>query len=128
MDFTLGEVMVATLYDGNNYFTQGFQQPFIDQSILVAENLNDEINILYYPNPTKDDLTIILSNTINQEFKVELFNVLGQVVSTQTGNSDFSGTIKFSFDLQNYVIGNYYLRISNSNILVKNIKILKTNY
>ena len=127
MDYTIGEMSILTLGDASNYLTQGFQQPFSDPGVTILENADNEISILYYPNPTSDYLTINIMNAENQEFKVELFNILGQSISSQTGFAGFSGIANFNFDLKNCISGNYYVRISSSNHLLKNFKILKIN-
>jgi hypothetical protein len=127
MDYTVGEIAVITLSDASNYLTQGFQQPFVDPGVSVNENLFTDFNISYFPNPTSENLTLNISNAGDREFKVELFDVLGQRITTQTGIAGYNGTASISIDMQNCATGNYYLRISNGNDLVKNLKILKIN-
>jgi hypothetical protein len=127
MDYTLGEFAVATLSDANNYLTQGFQQPFVDPGVSVYENPFTSLSISYYPNPTNGNLSLNISNAGEQEFRVELFDLLGQRISAQTGSAGFNGSANFIFDMQNCVTGNYYLRITSNDALVKNLKILKIN-
>ncbi len=127
MDYTVGEFAVITLSDASNYLTQGFQQPFVDPDVSVSENALADMNISYYPNPTSGNLTLNISNAGDREFKVELFDVLGQRITTQTGVASYNGTASISIDMQRCATGNYYLRISNGNDLVKNLKILKIN-
>ena len=127
MDYTVGEIAVITLSDASNYLTQGFQQPFVDPDVSVIDNPFSDVNISYFPNPTSGNLTLNISNAGDREFKVELFDVLGQRITTQTGIAGYNGTASISIDMQNCATGNYYLRISNGNDLVKNLKILKIN-
>jgi hypothetical protein len=127
LDYTIGEMTILTLSDASNYFTQGFQQPFADPGVTITENAENGINISYFPNPTYDYLTINIQGADNREFKVELFNMLGQLISSQTEYSGFRGIVNFTFDLQNCISGNYYLNISNRDFLLKKIKILKIN-
>jgi hypothetical protein len=127
MDYTLGEFAVVTLSDANNYLTQGFQQPFVDPNVSVNDNPLTDMNISYFPNPTSGNLTLNITNAGDREFKLELFDVLGQRISTQTATAGFNGTTAINIDMQHCTTGNYYLRISNGNDLVKNLKILKIN-
>ena len=127
MDYTVGEFAVVTLSDANNYLTQGFQQPFVDPDVSVNENSFADMTISYFPNPTSGNLTLNISNTGDREFNVELFDVLGQRISIQTGIAGYNGTANVIIDMQRCITGNYYLRISNGSDLVKNLKIVKIN-
>jgi hypothetical protein len=125
MDYTLGEFAVVTLSDANNFLTQGFQQPFVDPTVSVNDNPLTDLNISYFPNPTSGNLTLNIANAGDREFKIELFDILGQRISTQIANVGFNSTTAINIDMQHCATGSYYLRISNGNDLVKNIKILK---
>ena len=127
MDYTVGEFAVITLSDASNYLTQGFQQPFVDPDVSVNDNPFADMNISYFPNPTSGNLTLNITNAGDREFKVELFDLLGQRISTQTGIASYSGNANVVIDMQKCATGNYYLRISNGSDLVKNLKILKIN-
>lgn len=50
--------------------------------LAVVENCNDEIEVLYYPNPA--ELFIIINNFSSQQTEVEVFDVLGTKISTFT--------------------------------------------
>jgi hypothetical protein len=66
-----------------------------------------------YPNPTKTQITIDLSNTTSDEYAFTISNVLGaEVCSYQVF---VNGTFKKNVDLSSFPKGVYLLNISNSN-------------
>ena len=127
MDYTVGEFAVITLSDASNYLTQGFQQPFVDPDVSINDNPFTDLNISYFPNPTSGNITLNISSAGDREFKVELFDVLGHCITTATGIAGYDGKVSISIDMQHCATGNYYLRISNGNEVVKNLKVLKIN-
>lgn len=125
MDYTFGEMATFTLSNANNYLTQGFQQPFVDPGATITEPGNDGMVISYFPNPTPDNLTVSISNAPEQEISIELFDVLGQKITSNSAIAGFGGKFTLSVDMTNCAPGNYYLRIKGGEDFVKNFKILK---
>ena len=73
VEWTLGELSVTTLTDGDQIMTQGFHQP---QLIIVAnEDLAVEIDFNVYPNPTQDRL--ILNNKGDVAFSFVIHDIKG---------------------------------------------------
>jgi hypothetical protein len=94
-------------------------------SILnVDENLDSDDQILVYPNPAKDFLTIDfgefegLSNGIG----IFLYNHLGEMLEIK--NYDSMPQSKFKIDIRNYPSGIYYLYITNRFIIFKTHKFI----
>lgn len=52
VSWTIGETITETISDGNNMFTQGFQQSYTGTN-SIKETLNNK-EILVYPKPAKD--------------------------------------------------------------------------
>ena len=127
VDYTLGEFAVLTLNNVNNYLTQGFQQPFVDPSVNITENTENGITISVFPNPTNSSLTLNILNSPNREFKIALYDLLGQCIIQQTVVSKFDGNSNLELDMRTCETGNYYLRIISGNDFNKSYKIFKIN-
>lgn len=56
IDYTIGEVVIETVSDGNNDVTQGFHQT--NWKFAEVEDLDPTLNISVYPNPINDQLKI----------------------------------------------------------------------
>jgi len=64
-----------------------------------------------YPNPASNYLSFIISNTIQNNFKVELLDALGRTLYTQ---QNVQPTIQYTLDLAHVTKGIYYLRAETS--------------
>ena len=80
IDWTLGESAVQTFYSGPFIVTEGFHQP-----ILLIAGIPDvgtsNSTIKVYPNPTRDILTISLSDKPPSKTTAKLYNALGSLIS-----------------------------------------------
>jgi len=56
IDFTIGEVVIATASDGNNDMTQGFHQT--NWNFLGLEDFAPLVEVSIFPNPTENMLNI----------------------------------------------------------------------
>ena len=76
IDFTLGEVIIATGSDGTNDLTQGFHQT--NWNFLGVENHTPNYEAIIYPNPTEDVLNIRTSTFENVTYT--LYDAQGKLV------------------------------------------------
>jgi hypothetical protein len=92
----------------------GFRISAYDASL--GNNLFDNANFSYYPNPVKNTLNL----SYNQEISnVEVFNLLGQKVSSIVINANAA-----QIDMSNLSKGAYIVKVSSNNQL-KTIKVIK---
>jgi hypothetical protein len=82
-------------------------------SVSVAEVTNLGTHFTIYPNPSTGKFTLVFTSTEIMKYKVELRNVLGQVVFTEEIN-DFAGLYTKDFDITEYSKGEYFLVITDS--------------
>ena len=116
VDYSVGEVAVATYSNGNQALTQGVLQPYFEV-VGIEEATWNGFELAAYPNPTTGDLTIETNYSAFGE--LEVFNDLGQIVMTQ--HFDYKPV-----SLAHLAIGTYLIRISNTDhSLQKTIKIVK---
>jgi hypothetical protein len=127
MDFTVGEMAVTTLSNANNFLTQGFQQPFTNQTVSVQENSSDPMVATFYPNPVEDMLTIRLENTGTGRLTVLLYNMLGQQLSAPLSIDPTDGNASVQMDLSEFATGNYFIRVLRENELILTGKVVRIN-
>jgi hypothetical protein len=125
MDYTAGEVMVTTLSNGTNSLTQGFQQPFTNSTVTVPENIDDNSNIQFYPNPVEDQLSISIQNAKSGVYSYEIYDLLGQLLADETLTQSANGDLLIKIDFQKYATGNYFLRLLHDGELINSGKIIK---
>jgi ELWxxDGT repeat protein len=77
-------------------------------TVGVKENLKHTINFSIYPNPTNDILHIELKNTLDNDNRVAIANILGEVILTETSSSN-----KFSINTSKLISGVYFVTVSN---------------
>ena len=102
-------------FDGNENFS----------NVVVLENSPNQFELLsIYPIPAKQSLTIDFVSDASKSLKLELANVLGQVVHSEMVNAK-TGTNKHVINLRSLSAGTYMLKISD-NVTELNKKIVIT--
>ncbi len=85
LTWTLGEVVISTLTNGNIILTQGFQQnTYIINSI--GEIADNSFNFSVYPNPTSSLIRINWQNTEEDLYIINITNNNGICVLKKTVN------------------------------------------
>ncbi|WP_158655096.1 T9SS type A sorting domain-containing protein [Flavivirga eckloniae] len=88
------------------------------QDVTLSINKTSELPILAYPNPAQLEIKIMANDNLN--YKVELFNLLGQL--------KFSGEKMNKIDTRHLPEGMYFLKISDlksDKSIIKKIRVLK---
>jgi hypothetical protein len=112
LSWTIGEVVTATISDGNNILTQGMHQSKLTVT-AIEEIVGSGLNISVYPNPAADyvHLKIILPSQGNagniwKDFSFQLYNLNGQVLMYKQ-IEDQETVIR----LDSYPSSTYFLRV-----------------
>ena len=87
-----------------------------DGTSITTQNLFD-LNVIVYPNPTSDQITIQLAT--NNNYKILILNALGQVIYTKDAE------INNSLDLINFDSGLYFLKVIDKNLTLYTSRIIK---
>jgi hypothetical protein len=82
-------------------------------AVGITDLQNVGTHFIIYPNPSNGKFTLLFTSTDILKFKIELHNVLGQIVYFED-LKDFNGTFTKDFDLTEYGKGEYFLRITDS--------------
>lgn len=123
VSYTIGQVFYSTNENSNIKISEGVQQPYEIQTangIKEAEGIKLIMNV--FPNPTKNDLTLVIENYNLNKLSFSLYDIMGkQLFSEQIINK--STQIKIS----SFPVSTYFLKIYDLNKEIKTFKIIKTN-
>ena len=136
-DYSIGEMtVISTEKTGNLIVTQGLLQPQTSTGNANTTNADNQhlssmaglINV--YPNPTSNVLYIETKDQQAGDFKYQLYDATGKLVASSK-EMQKEGANKYSFNLQSFASGSYFLMIQksgdNGNVEAISYKIQKTN-
>lgn len=118
IDFTIGEVIINTGTSGSASLTQGFHQT--NWEFLGLTDFEPSYVVSVFPNPTEEFLTIQTDNFEKVEYV--LFDEQGKIVLQ--GNLTNTQT---QLQVKQLANGNYTLSLSKEKLLLKTMKLVKTN-
>lgn len=118
IDFTIGEVIINTGTSGSASLTQGFHQT--NWKFLGLTDFEPSYIVSVFPNPTEEFLTIQTDNFEKVEYA--LFDEQGKIVLQ--GNLTNTQT---QLQVKQLANGNYTLSLSKEKLLLKTMKLVKTN-
>ena len=115
---------------GFNFSTSKIGSNYLDyRYYIVPRSMNDfttglpqyltENDIVVYPNPVADQLTVSLRTNKFQVTSMSVFDINGKLISTQSVSDNH-----IEMNTQNLAAGNYFLRLSDgkSNVTTKFVK------
>ena len=114
LEYTVGEVVISTISNGDNTLTQGFHQTKTGFIFLKIIESNPEIIVSIYPNPVIEVLNIetnLYKNTI-----FTLYNAKGKVIIEKELTS-----ITTSLDVTKLATGGYFIFFRNDELKI-NVK------
>ncbi len=118
IDFTLGEVIIATGTDGTNDITQGFHQT--NWNFLGVEDFAPNYEAIIFPNPTEDVLNIKTSMFENVTYT--LYDGLGKLVM-----QDILSAEQTPIQVSQLAPGNYSITLTNETQNLKTFKLVKSH-
>jgi hypothetical protein len=118
IDFTIGEVIVATGTDGTNDLTQGFHQT--NWNFLGVEDFAPDYEASIFPNPTSDVLNIRTSTFENVTYT--LYDAQGKLVMQDVLSAD-----QTPIQVSQLAPGSYSLTLNNETQNLKTFKLIKTH-
>ena len=117
INFSIGEVVISTVSDGNYYLTQGFHQT--NWNFVGLEDLVPTYEVKVYPNPTSEFLYI---NTKD-------FNGVSYFFYDSKGKLILQNSLSSTEDAVNVSqlsTGTYYLVLADKNQKLKSFQLIKT--
>lgn len=117
VDFTIGEVVIATVSDGTTTLTQGFHQT--NWKFSGVKDFSPEMEITVFPNPASDLLQIQTAEF--KEVHYELYDEAGRLVAQ---NELLEETT--SVQVAELATGQYSLVLSKNQQPLKIFKLIKS--
>jgi hypothetical protein len=118
--YTLGQVVYTTNIGTNGSVAQGVQQPYEISTSVGNEVTEINLELVAYPNPTNNALTLNIGNYNNEKLTYQLYDIQGKLlVSKQVVNS--STTI----GMKELPVSTYLLNVLDHNALIKTFRIVK---
>ena len=119
ISFTLGEVVISNFTIGSEIITQGFHQTNLTVT-EVEDIVDNESKVKIFPNPTNSNLYISLGNCDLSNFKVQIYQYDGVLISILD-----SDQCLINLDFSDYLNGTYILKILKDNIIIGTYKVVK---
>lgn len=116
IDFTIGEVIIATETDGTNNITQGFHQT--NWNFLGVEDFAPNYEAIIFPNPTQDVLNIKTSSFENVTYT--LYDAQGKLVMQNILSAE-----QTPIQVSQLAPGAYSLRLNDETQNLKTFKLIK---
>ncbi len=117
--YSVGQIVQSTNSGANGTAFQGIQLYFEDATLTIID-LDTQMDITTYPNPTSSFINIMLQFTPGHPLNYVLYNAVGGVV--------LSGKIKGSttnIPVHDLSVASYLLKINNASTTLKIFKIIK---
>jgi PKD repeat protein len=113
-DYT-GQVSISVF--ASNECGDGPVSDNFDVSVMNTFSINEnelDVAVSVYPNPNNGSFTIKLSSSANENVKMQIRSILGEVVFTDE-ELNVNGELVKEIDLSNYAEGIYFLVLENNN-------------
>jgi hypothetical protein len=118
--YSVGQVFYTTSTGTGGSVAQGMQQAYEIATILGLEERQISLNMVAYPNPTTDYLTLSIGNTELSSLRFQLYDGTGKLIESKKITST-SETI----EMGSLASALYFLKVVNNNKEVKTFKIFK---
>jgi hypothetical protein len=121
VSYSVGQVVYTTSIGAYGSVAQGVQQPY-EISVVTGLGEANGISLICsaFPNPTTDFLTLKIEGKTQLQYIATLYDLNGKLLV----NKKVEGT-EASIDMSNLVIATYFLKVTQSNNVVKTFKIIK---
>lgn len=108
LSWTLGEDLSETYVQSFAILTQGFQQP--ENEMVSVEEMEKDILINIFPNPTKDKVNIIINGIVFEKVNIDVFDIHGRLLIQKVFST---AEVYTDVDLNKYALGTFFIRITN---------------
>ncbi len=95
------------------FVTEENTGPSYDTSLPTGLKNNTQVVedlIKINPNPVSNQLNIAIQSEGNIDLKIEIFNLVGQIILTNTTQTNISGEINFIENIEDFPAGSYFIR------------------
>jgi len=128
LEWTIGELAVATNYADGRMLTEGFHQPLLNVERIIppGKDEHNDLVVTIAPNPVKYTLGVEIIDPQKRILELQLIDAQGRLVEHTKMDAN---TQNLEFDMSNYAAGFYVLRIIDpaSQSLLDAFKVAKIN-
>jgi hypothetical protein len=118
--YTVGQVVYTTNTGSAGSVAQGVQQPYEIYTSVGIEVTEINLELVAYPNPTNNELTLNIGNYNNEKLSYQLYDMQGKLLdSKQVVN------ISTTIVMQDLPVSTYLLNILDNKSLIKTFNIIK---
>ncbi|MBL4861748.1 MAG: T9SS type A sorting domain-containing protein [Crocinitomicaceae bacterium] len=118
--YSVGQVVYTTYTGTNGSVAQGVQQPYEIYTAVGLEVTEINLDLVAYPNPTSDALTLIIGKYDNEKLTYQLVDLNGKLLTNgQVVNQTTT------INMQDYPVSTYLMQIQENNTLLKTFRIVK---
>ena len=118
--YTVGQVVYIKNTGTNGSVAQGVQQPYEISISVGIEVTAINLELVAYPNPTNNALTLNIVNYNNEKLTYQLYDMQGKLLDSKQV-VDSSTTI----GMQELPVSTYLLNVLDNNALIKTFRIVK---
>ena len=116
VSWSLGETVIATFNNENNFLTQGFHQSFL--KVTPVFSILNDLRIKVFPNPASQK--VYINKNSNLTFSYKLFTLEGKVIKEGILDSETT-----EMDVHSLANGVYPLKIFENKELRGTYKVIK---
>lgn len=120
ISYSIGQLFYESMTDDAYYVSQGLQHPLV---YLYTGSILDEISnqeLLVYPNPVAEKLSLIIISDDYQDISVKLYNMQGMLLLLENSSGAAPEILMGQFDP-----GVYLLKVYRGKTELKTFKVLK---
>ena len=118
--YTVGQVVYTTATGTNGSVAQGVQQPYEISTTVGINETTINLELSVYPNPTTNYLQLKVASEKVESLSYQLIDLQGKVIESEKVSS-----ITTTVAMENLPTATYFLRVTDSNKLVKTFKVIK---
>ncbi len=108
-----GEMVVQTLTAGSSILTQGFEQPYPEQTVGINDPNDPGMSIKLYPNPASDYVSVSIVSEKSGDYLFTIVDVAGRQVSASLLAASAIGSVH-TIDVTNLASGLYFMVIEST--------------
>ena len=118
--YTVGQIDYVAATGTNGSISQGVQQPYEFFTLGTNDYPTILLQAVVYPNPTTENVNLVVSNYSWENVKFELYDISGKIFVNQKIT-----TSETLISMGNLSTGNYFIAVNENNKKLKTFKIIK---
>jgi len=118
--YTVGQAVYDTYTGSTGSVAQGIQQTYDIVALLGAEISAIKLELVAYPNPIQETLTLKINNYKNEKLTYQLYDLQGKLWDSQSVKG-----AQTQLDMNDLAVGTYLLSIQDEELLIKTFRIIK---